>query len=424
MITTWRSLLHAGLQSIIELRKFSCPSMIPWLASTLRRFPVHLNCCGSFIMAIGTLTANVYLHSQRWVGNNHDVKGCTRLRFAPKSRKEGSVAELFGPLRITITLRGHAKTKIVTGSGNNNYTHRDTAEVLSVRSLTYEGPLRMSATQTPDYPFTIGFPWSVKQTAKYTDYRVAQGDFRTQDENVLPPTFTFSTDFDASVEYRLTARVSMAGIDVKVKLPSGFEESRVHIAPPPVLAKFAVHDKQTKTQHVKLSNKHLLPEHEWPRGFKEKTKAIFCPSYYPQYHYDVAVLASRNIYVGQPMSLKLAIRRLHNMSTAPVIPEVEILQFRLALLCRIVARTNTESASKETVTFRSGLHGDFRAFGKAEDVARKYTTAPLTAMESSFTTFNIARRYILRINLQVRAAGKLRRIEENLAVILHQAPEV
>jgi hypothetical protein len=373
-------------------------------------------------MSAGTLSAKVVLdHPQQiYYGSSQPITGHLTSHCT-------SDQEIFGPFVINIHLHGRAKTKVYKSSGHTRTLHRGRAPICSVSVVIHDGPLRIGPKENANIPFSIGFPTRTQQLPSQSLW---DHDMRFAGENSpLPPTFEISYDgfarrFDAFVEYRVDASIETKGLDVKIQglaADTGpvilYEQPRSVAARRPTPAVF-------KT-HVLLQNQHLLPGDQQPSGFKQKAKARLSSSHFPEYHFDVITSCPQHIFVGEPLVFEVAIRE--TKCTAPVRPEITLDQFQAGIVAHTEARAERQtfaSAEIECTEILIELAGKAAEpetpFSKANDYTKIVKTREVPAIvTSSFSTYNIRRRYTLTVKFNILGAQKCTRIEERCSVIAH-----
>ncbi|OQO11225.1 hypothetical protein B0A48_05481 [Cryoendolithus antarcticus] len=379
-------------------------------------------------MSVGSLSAKVVLDDPKHIycGNEEAVTGHVLVRYHSTSS-----AELFGPLSVSVTFRGRAKSKIYKNNGNNRTIYRGRAPLFSFSKSIFDGPIKMIPNEAKEIPFALSFPSAVQQMLSQGNWD-ADGRFSIDVGDPLPPTFNivyhgFAHRFDAFTEYRIGTTLSMRGIDIK--LPNADDESNSVLVPyeqQPTPISQALPLPKTLNYNVRLQNALLMPESSRPTGFKAKTKALLSSDYYPEYHFDVLTLCPQKLFLGQPITLEIRIQPNEARSTAPVRPDITIpAGVLVSIQAQTVARaergifSSPESSGNETVLTLTASSPDLQEpFGKSNDWTKVVVTKPLFGVPSGFSTYNILRRYTVKVSFSVLAAGKSTKVEKELSVMI------
>ncbi|KAK6425943.1 hypothetical protein LTR95_016187 [Oleoguttula sp. CCFEE 5521] len=382
-------------------------------------------------MSVGSLTAKVVLDDPKHIycGNDEAVTGRVLVRYYSTSS-----AELFGPLAASVTFRGRAKSKIYKNKGNNRTIYRGRAPLFSFSKSIFDGPIKMMPNEAKEIPFSLNFPGAVQQMLSQGNWD-ADGRFSIDVGDPLPPTFnivyhgiiSFAHRFDAFTEYRIGTTLSRRGIDIK--LPSPDDESNSALVPyeqHPTPVSKANPLPMTLNYNVSLQNALLMPEGSRPTGFKQKAKALLSSDYYPEYHFDVLTLCPQKLFLGRPITLEIRIQPNDARSTAPLRPEITIpAGVLVAIQAQTVARaergifSSPESSGTETALTLTASSPDVREpFGKSNDWTKVVVTKPLFGIPSGFSTYNIVRRYTVKISFSVMAAGKSTKVEKEVSVMI------
>jgi len=382
-------------------------------------------------MTIGSLTAKIVLDDPKkiYYGFVEPVIGHVLITYRPGSSKDPTqhITDLFGPLRVTITVHARAKTKIIKNSGQNRRVYRGRAPLLSQSFEVHNGPIKCAAHKACQLPFAIRIA-----TAHRTKQPTWKPDVRYGDSFLLPPTFNisyhgFAHRFDAFTEYRIGLDVGMPGIDITIHAANGDSEPHLLYGQLRTPLNVVSHEQYTANQHFMIQNEHLLPESDRPMGFKEKAKALFKSDYYPGYHFDVSFSAPRHLYLDENLMFEVSLHPDMKLSTAPVTPEVQLVACSASLKAQTVARaeqqlfTEPESEGNEIVVVLSAL--DRRLLpcplSKANEFTKQLSLGPLTGVPSTFATFNIARSYTLEFKIRLEGANKHFDVERTFPVTVH-----
>jgi hypothetical protein len=390
-------------------------------------------------MSAGSILARIVLDNptRYHCGPSDPVTGHLSLTYRPPAASQssnGPAQELFGPLVITLTFGGRAKTKIHKSNGNHSTTHRGRAPLFSQRHKIYDGRHSSKAGECVRFPFSLNFPAATQSLPGLDDFRQ---DARFQEEagHPLPPTFDASNNglrksFKSFVEYRLKAEIRMPGIDITVLglnqsggtdegIPILYEQPRL---PASALANFR---SRSFADSITLQNEHLLPEAERPTGFRQKAKFAFSSEKYPTYLFTIRGTVPSEVPVGQPLILELALHPDAVRCTAPIPPEVTIRWVRAELRQYITVRAEYGFLSSEESTKDSHLPLPCRIvepsvpFGKANDWTKFVRTTGVVDAASSFSTWNICQMYMLQVEYRVSTAGKEKTCKHTFPIVVH-----
>jgi hypothetical protein len=391
-------------------------------------------------MSAGSLTSKIVLDdpARYHCGPNDPVTGHISLTYRPLAAhpSDNPNQELFGPLKISLTFSGRAKTKIHKSNGNSSSTHRGRAPLFSQHHKLYDGPHTSKAGECVRFPFSLNFPAATQHLPGQGDFRQ---DARFQEEagHPLPPTFAasnhgFSKTFKSFVEYRLNAEIRMPGIDISVRALNQDDEG-IHILyeqPRLTASEVARFKSRSFMDSIMLQNEHLLPEEERPTGFRQKAKFALSSEKYPTYLFSIRGTMPTEVFVGQPLILELAVHPDQNRCTAPVPPAIQLRWVRAEVRQYITVRAehgffSSEESSKTTHMPRvSGriVEPDV-PFGKSNDYTKFIHTSVLNHdVGSSFSTWNICQCYTLEIEYQIFAAGKQKTCKHTMPITVHPPP--
>jgi len=341
----------------------------------------------------------------------------------------GRHPDLFGPLIIQVTLHGRAKTKIVKSNGNSRTTHRGRAPLLYVAAKIYDDSFQAAPNSTKQFPFSLSFPDSVDTRITQAEWKPS-GWYSTESGNPLPPSFMldyhgFVHRFTAFTEYRVGTTVRMPNIDIKVGAIDEHSEPAVMYERPRIKPEVMLQRYQEWKESCKVQNEHLVPEDDRASGFKQKAKAMFSSNYYPEYHFDIHTKYPCQIYLGQPMTFEIRVRPKEDLCTAPVNPDITMCAFNADIHAHTEARAETvffthpESSGNECVAKMTGRLNDSKApFSKESDYTKVITTPAVLGMPTSFSTFNICRRYTLELKYTIIAATKPFKISRIIPIVI------
>jgi hypothetical protein len=393
-------------------------------------------------MSAGSVIGKIVLDdpARYHCGPEDPVTGHISLTYRPPGAhpSNGPIQELFGPLNISLTFSGRAKTKIHKSNGNTSSTHRGRAPLFSQHHKLYDGPHTSKAGECVQFPFSLNFPAATQNLPSQGDFRQ---DARFQEEagHPLPPTFAasnhgFSKSFKSFVEYLLNAEIRMPGIDVSVLMinqnqgdegiPILYEQPRLQASE---VARFPP---RSFTDYITLQNEHLLPEEERPTGFRQKAKFALSSDKYPTYSFSIRGTIPTDVFIGQPLTLSLAVHPDANRCTAPVHPAVTLRWLRAEARQYITVRAehgffSSEESSKDThlPLARGAIVQPNIPFCKANDYTKVvHANVFRHDVGSSFSTWNICQRYTLEVEYQLHAAGKFKTCKHTVPITVHPPP--
>ncbi|KAF2970844.1 hypothetical protein GQX73_g2804 [Xylaria multiplex] len=380
-------------------------------------------------MSVGTLQTSIVLDDPKRIhcGNSDPVLGHISIKYSPGHGNAST--ELFGPLKVHVTLHGRAKTKIWKSNGQNTNIYRGRAPLFAHRSLVYDDSFRALPGNIGIFPFKLFFPQAAD--ALVADDFSENPTFICHRNQPLPASFQdsyrgFAHRYEAFVEYRIGVDVVMPQLQVEVIKPIKYLEPVVHYEGPRTPQ--VLNTKPIDWRGiVAVSNELLLPEADRPAGFRQKTKAFFGAGHFPTYSFDWVCLASRELYLGQPACFEVRIKPREKECTATLIPEVWLKSFHVKVKAHTKVRAHRtifscpESEGNYTVFEAMGAIDTKGPFSKANDNTKIVNTQALGtgrigAFPSSFATYNISQDYSVEISFEFEVTGKTKNIDREYAV--------
>ncbi|TGJ86863.1 hypothetical protein E0Z10_g1917 [Xylaria hypoxylon] len=388
-------------------------------------------------MSVGTLHANIVLDdpSRIHCGNRDPVLGHISIRYSPG--RGNASAELFGPLKVFVTLHGRAKTKIWKSNGQSTSIYRGRAPLFFHQVLVYDDSFRAQPRDTAIFPFNLFFPEvadAIVQDEFSQDLR-----FICHRNQPLPASFQnsyhgFAHRYEAFVEYRVGVDVVMPQLQVEVNKPTEYLEPVVHYEGPRASqpANSRPYDWRGL---VSVTNELLLPEEDRPSGFRQKTKALFGAGNFPTYAFDWLCLAPKDLYLGQPACFEVRIKPREKECTATLIPEVRLKFFHVTITAHTQVRadrtifSSPESEGNYAVFEMMGAIDTREPFSKANENTKIVNTKALGSgsigtFSSSFATYNISQTYTVQITFGFEVTGKVKNIDKEYVVIVHPPLEI
>ncbi|KAL9109703.1 MAG: hypothetical protein Q9227_005741 [Pyrenula ochraceoflavens] len=374
-------------------------------------------------MVVGRLSVRVVLDSpgRPIVGSEDYVSGKLVVScFSGEAR-----VDIFGPLKLQVLLHGRAKSKIIKSNGQSRSVYRGRAPLFRTFAVVHNGSFRGEVGQSYEFPFVIGFPDQTQLGGGLFDQKQG-GYFHSTPGKTLPPTMFlsyhgFAHRFDCFVEYKLGVAASMPGIGVAI---STSEEVAIQYAQPGIRRDSVIYRTLDAKRIFEVSNAHLLPPAERPSGFREKTKAFFSTDYFPKFSFEVVHQCPQYLYVSERPEFMIRIRHLLETSTAPLVPDITLESFNLSLKALTDVRAERqimfEQTSRGEETVYSCWNGRFGPFEKSRDWTKQVRGIPLPrTFTPSFTTYNINRRYEIKVKWVIGCAEKSFDIERTYSVVVN-----
>ncbi|KAI6790563.1 hypothetical protein KC361_g7851 [Hortaea werneckii] len=371
---------------------------------------------------VGALMIRVVLDEPNriYCGPKEPVTGYVNLYYnIPESRKkrEELPSDLFGPLKLSISFHGRAKTKITTDNSSSSSVHRGRAPLFHIVSEIHDGPYRSAPGEKHRIPFSVCFPPAADMSSLGTwkeHPKFDPGCFQQLPPSCRTDYVRVNSKFEAFTEFRVETTAIMPGIDIKIVNLQEHEGPLVLYEKPRTRTEDADTVNDVWRSRLKIRNAELLPENERPSGFRERFKAMTHSDYFPEYYFETLCTHPQRLYLQEPIKFELRIRPQAELSTAPLWPDLYLKTFAVTLYARTLVRANLhifsepESFGDEKVLTFVATEQDLPPgpFEKANDMMKSIVTGQLKGGPSSFTTFNIARSYQMQIKFVVAGAGK------------------
>ncbi|KAL9624541.1 MAG: hypothetical protein Q9160_001205 [Pyrenula sp. 1 TL-2023] len=375
-------------------------------------------------MTIAVLGTSIQLDRRNrvYIGSEDVITG--HVVVTCSSGTAAGVPEIFGPLKIVIWLHGRAKSKIIKSNGQSRSTYRGRAPLIRTSAIVHNDSFKGQPGSTYKFPFAIAFP---PATTEGRGLFEPGGSLFVSDEGrPLPPSMRldyrgFAHRFDCFVEYKLTHAATMPGINVRIN--GNHVDYSVRYEMPRVSCESKIDQMITTTRRLCVSNKHLLQPIDRPSGFKEKSKALFSSDYYPKHTFEVVFCSPQHLYVSSRPQFSIRIRHMDD-STAPTVPDVILKNFSVSL------KAYTEVRAEKQIFMEQTSRGDESPWGSVKfpigpfEKSRDWTwevrgTVIPLRIAPSFKTYNISRRYEMKVSWILRCAEKDFTLERSQYVILH-----
>ena len=348
--------------------------------------------------------------SRTYRGPGDTIAGSIVLQWQPPDK--GTVPdELFGPLRVDAELEGllkvHAAEDRGKGADTSIWYRRQEERLLCRRAvLLWDGPVRIKPRAPVQYDFVIDLPESPEEDVSGLGL-----------PEPLPPSFKAEVSIlngegTAEAAYRVLAKASMPGIDVRVVSRGDAHAIRYEAPsyPPQTPAGTDEHAK-----FLAVRSRYLLPEAERPKGFK----AMFAKNDdMPRFDFSV-VFASfpKSLTVDKDLVFEIRIVPRWQFSTTKIVPEVALHK------CKVTLRTITEIRTRDAgdrkgVSTGPGLRaaplsvhvspeGLFLGSDKGEPVCKTVTAALPKALEPTLLLENVQRTYEVQVEVELKVAREV-----------------
>ena len=370
-------------------------------------------------MKVGVVYSSIVLDrdSRIYTGSEDPITGNVVLEFKNWDREKGetNTQELFGPLKVCLTLEGDIKTEIDHDYLNraSHPEYRDERRLFKETCVAYNGQLRARVGEKKQFPFKVFFPKQAQPTPQQR-----RNGIRQEDWDALPP--AFQTDFmgtygggKGSVEYRIKAEVELAGIEVDIATRGVPPSLRYG---PSVSETKANLTMSTFEQDFTVYDESLIPDSERPHGFRAKAKAMLKEVEPPCYAFDIFWMDMPNcICPFQSISFKVAVRTTSERTTATSIPQIVVQECNVKIVghcgVRVVPTFSTPKDSAEmkdledaAVVFGT-VHPD-GPFSKADDYTKTITTQTLSYLPCSFAVERMSRYYKAWIHMTLQVGSR------------------
>ncbi|KAI1432316.1 hypothetical protein GGR50DRAFT_617222 [Xylaria sp. CBS 124048] len=389
-------------------------------------------------MSIGLLQTLIVLDEPGKIhcGAHDPVLGYISIQYLPSQNNPNT--ELFGPLKVFVTLHGRAKTKVwvPTATGNNRSLYRGRAPLFSRKVLIYDAAFRAQPRDVAIFPFSLIFPETADGTlVDALDFTDEDSNFICRRDQPLPPSFqsnhtSYNHKFEAFVEYRVGVDVVISQLPVGVSKPDKFLEPVVHYERPRA-SRPVSRSPYDWRGYISINNELLLPESERPSGFRQKTKAFFGTTHFPTYAFDWVCTVPPDLYLGQPACFEVRILPRERECTTTLMPEVFLHNFEIEIKAHVNVRTvrslfqAPKAHGSFTVFQIQGNRGTEVPFSQASESIKVITTPALGprttagAFSSSFATYNISLTYTMKVRLEFRVTNKTTSIHKEFGVTVH-----
>ncbi|KXT06924.1 hypothetical protein AC578_7157 [Pseudocercospora eumusae] len=370
-------------------------------------------------------------------GPTDTVSGRIVLSYKPHSsllKSNAPTADLFGPISIQGILRSKVRVKVRRGDSHRLPT--DHSKILFEYVFdVFVGSFKATVGEDFSYPFAINLPQDLKDiydpaNGGYAEL-MSSGDSRDQ---LLP--LTFSMHFvdhpdvvSVGVLHQIGAQVTMPGIDIKTDIPSGDDRPPIRLELPRPPRALVERNKTTFIQNARVQNEYLLPEEERPQGFKQKAKAVFTSSHFPEFVVDVQCTYQQYIHPGQQLTFEVVLRRNDRKSTAEVFPDATLEGFQCDLRAYTIVDVSNrligspQCIDTRTVQILAGHSRLSKQLNKESDYSIAIMTDPVMQNVSSFAHQKVSRQYLLRIAMQLKLAKESVKVRKECPVILLPPPE-
>lgn len=160
-----------------------------------------------------------------------------------------------------------------------------------------------------------------------------------------------------------------------------------------------------------LQSAALLPEEERPRGFAQKTKALFHQDRLPRVLYSWTATTITELQIDRPLIFDITL--LQEQCTAEEPPEVQLQSINIHLKSHFTVRAekrlfSTPQRDEDGWDFNLlAKPTDRKPFSKANNWTKRFITQPMPEATSTFSTYNINLKWRYSLSFVFDIAGKL-----------------
>ena len=383
---------------------------------------------------MGSITTTFTIDRVKCQGSE-PVTGTASLRFRPSTGVSAtSGPDLFGPLKLRVVLQGQVKINVAENRTSHAYVFvNETRPLFTKYKELFNGPFRVGAGESKDFPFQIQFPTSTDRYQGWDDVLPLPPTFRTR-FHAASPRQLGKHHAAASIEYQVRVEAEMSGIDVNI----------TNEAPPKtILYQVPVQRSDTPktdiSQTLQLQSYCLLPEQDRP-GLFEKTKAKLNNAPKPTYGFNVTCMDLPEVVaVGETIQFDLRIRTESKGTTANSIPDVILGDCKIEIVARTqLYATNERGAdsaridgSEVATTLALTKLDPSGVFKKEHDFSKRVSFAAIPRnIPCTFLIKKLGRSYKLRLALEFLVSGEKVSLNKTLDVRIlpplrehDQAPE-
>ncbi|KAJ1325816.1 hypothetical protein MN608_09013 [Microdochium nivale] len=381
-------------------------------------------------MSLGTLTAKAVLDKPQhlYCGASEPITGRVCLWYEPGKGLPAD-HELFGPLSISVVFYGRLKTKIL----DTNHVHRGRVPLFTKSKEIFNGAIRITRGDCQGQRFELTLPERIETKALHS-WDEDDNRFDLDLRQTLPPSTKtsstrFGNRFNAFVEYKLSLRVTMGNMQVKIVVPEPAHEPSICYEQPRVSHRVRARRLEFKGEFniPESSLQHPQFQAESPGLVKKRLgvfggKSVGCI-------YDWSYSVPQHVHRGEYARIKLQVKPREGSFVAGVIPpEVTVKDYSVRLVSVVHARAPTHILSSPhavTTTCVSTIDG--RPAGAAMDEAfgasNAWTTfldLPSTAhVSTTFKTISIRQSHRLELSITLAVAGQTANIQKILGLTIH-----
>lgn len=374
-------------------------------------------------MSVGSLNATVVPNHPLGLhcGPDDPVRGNVRVRYVPPHKQPDS--ELFGPLKISITVYGRLKTKLKPGKE----TFRERVPLFQRKLEVYNGPIRIKQGEIRDYPFGFIFPQRLDNPSHlYTIWDGRDLNFNLEAGQPLPPSMSFAhmgfnTSGEAHVEYKISASLLMPSIDVSTtdanEVSIQYERPRMRTPVPDI--------PRVSRGIFAFKDKRLIPKEDRPnpQGFKQRTSSLFQVVHRPFCKLRWTLTTPTHLHRYQPLMLQLRLKPQEEDCTAPVLPELKLIDVAVRVYACVVARTQTHFFNEPHYWGEDNAAGYVLRcdvpFTERNHWTRLVAVDYVTNIPSSVRTICINQSYRIKIEARVSIAGRIETMKGRHPITIH-----
>ncbi|KAM3417078.1 hypothetical protein BST61_g8654 [Cercospora zeina] len=398
---------------------------------------------------LGGLHHKLILESPKRVhfGNDIPVSGNVLLKHLPLLRGLNSPlnAELFGPLRVNVVLKGVARIhheeesraeifplckEVVTIYDGSFRAPADAEEVLHFRMKLppHASPVTNTAVAAVQ---DEGGNWSFRERVASVEVEPLPPTLEVLQNSLARGSFVYANLHTATkpaikVHYTVEAQVRMPGIDVEiVNADADSGGAPIFYDQPRIPTAIAQRDQTLTTdvsQRFTVQDESLLPKHEQPHGLRNKTKAFLKPVDLPTFVFDANFIAiPQHAYIGQPLSFAITIEP-DGSSTTKTEPHVFLDKCTVSLIAHT---TGIQPAPLEILkTKAADFSSTAQPFSREDGMIKGIDVGVLSWVPATFSFRNITRTYKLRIVSQFTVGAQQISTSRDVPITIHPPLEI
>ncbi|KAK3676207.1 hypothetical protein LTR78_003957 [Recurvomyces mirabilis] len=395
-------------------------------------------------MSLGSLTSRIILDKNSYTNQDPYITGHVAILYNYSSANTSGT--LFGPLKIILQLCGRSKTKIFERTMYSHTTYRGRAELVNRFHRIHDSPVQADGKEELIFPFALKMPTQAQEIRDQSVPSVYESHaYFANEGHALPPTMEVQCKDDASVysgrppfesfvEYWISARLEMPGIDVQVQKVRDLKFVYVVSSS---AEKQAQAQRAGRTQSCRelavVRTRRLLPENAQRHGLRQKAKAMMSGERQttPSFTWLVKIMTPEKIWTGSWFEVAVgaapyAVQGVDQKQDSAVdTPDIMLQSLSIYLLSttrvraekEIMSEHSSEVERKEQLivqkTWREGGLPLVLGSATPEETTSRVVKKDLIP---SFKTWNISRQYVLAITCRFSVAGELADVEKRMDI--------